>query len=90
MSNNGRTLPTNNNDVNLLTKDTESPSDRLWRVMNTLSSTGNVIFPSDATHPDRKLLKVKYAIFLDQIKTQQRYREMVAATEAAIASYLSL
>ncbi len=90
MCNIAKTLFTKNDDVNLLTKDTESPSDRLWRVMNTLSSTGNVIFPSDATHPDRKLLKVKYAIFLDQIKTQQRYREMVAATEAAIASYLSL
>lgn len=68
----------------------ESPAEKLWRTMCRLSSTGNVIFPSDITHPDRKLLNTKYKIFLDQIATQQRYRAMVAATESAIASYLSV
>lgn len=68
----------------------ETASEKLWRVMCRLSSTGNVIFPSDITHPDRKLLNTKYKIFLDQIATQQKYRAMVAATEAAIHSYLSI
>jgi FGGY-family pentulose kinase len=68
----------------------ETAAEKLWRVMCKLSSTGNVIFPSDSSHPDRKLLKTKYKIFQDQIITQQRYRAMVAATEAAIESYLSL
>lgn len=68
----------------------ESAADKLWRVMCKLSSTGNVIFPHDISHPDRKLLNTKYKIFLDQIETQQKYREMVAKTEAAIESYLSI
>lgn len=68
----------------------ESASEKLWRVMCRLSSTGNVIFPSDITHPDRKLLNTKYKIFLDQIATQQKYRAMVAKTESAIQSYLSI
>lgn len=68
----------------------ESAAEKLWRVMCRLSSTGNVIFPSDITFPDRKLLNTKYKIFQDQIITQQRYRAMVEATESAIASYLSI
>ena len=75
---------------NLPLQQEESVSDRLWRIMTQLSSTGSVIFPSDITHPDRKLLKTKYAIFLDQISTQQKYRDMVSKTEDAIASYLSI
>lgn len=71
-------------------QDEESAADKLWGVMCKLSSTGNVIFPSDHSHPDRKLLKTKYKIFQDQIVTQQKYRHMVAETEAAIESYLSL
>lgn len=67
----------------------ETAADKLWRVMCKLSSTGNVIFPSDSSHPDRKLLKTKYSIFLDQIATQQKYREMVASTEKAIENYLN-
>lgn len=68
----------------------ESPSDKLWRVMCKLSSKGNVILPHDVSHPDRKLLNTKYHIFQDQISTQQKYRTMVAATEDAIAKYLSI
>lgn len=72
------------NDKDMLTFDTsikkEDSSDKLWRIMCQLSSTGSVIFPSEKSHPDRKLLETKYKIFLDQIHTQQRYREMIAET----------
>lgn len=68
----------------------ETSADKLWRVMNKLSSPGKVIFPYDATHPDRKLLNTKYKIFLDQIETQKKYRELVDKTETAIAQYLSI
>lgn len=68
----------------------ETPADKLWRVMNKLSSPGKVIFPYDATHPDRKLLNTKYKIFLDQIETQKKYRALVDKTEEAIAQYLSI
>ncbi|TID30337.1 hypothetical protein CANINC_001039 [Pichia inconspicua] len=76
--------------VSPLPTTSESSSEKLWRIMTKLSSTGNVIFPSDASHPDRKLLNTKYSIFLDQIATQIKYRSLVAATEEAIAKYLAI
>lgn len=72
------------------TMETESASEKLWRIMTKLSSPGNVIFPSDPSHPDRKLLNTKYSIFLDQIATQVKYRTQVANTEEAIAKYLAI
>lgn len=70
--------------------DNEQAADNLWKVMNKLSSPGKVIFPSDESHPDRKLLNTKYKIFLDQIASQQKYRAMVEKTENAIKEYLSI
>lgn len=73
-----------------LAQSMETPADKLWRVMNKLSSPGKVIFPYDSSHPDRKLLNTKYKVFQDQIKSQQRYRALVDQTEKAIAEYLSV
>ncbi|QPG75675.1 hypothetical protein FOA43_003034 [Brettanomyces nanus] len=71
-------------------KTSESVSDRLWRIMCELSASGKVVFPRSDSEPDRKLLSVKYKIFLDQIRTQQEYRKMVANTEDAISNYLKI
>ncbi|KAH3661649.1 hypothetical protein OGAPHI_006499 [Ogataea philodendri] len=69
---------------------TTSAGDKLWKVMNDLSGTGRIINPSSPNDPDRKLLGTKYKIFLDQIQTQQKYRQLVAKTEEAIQNYLSI
>ncbi|GMF36001.1 unnamed protein product [[Candida] boidinii] len=70
--------------------DAGEPGAKLWAVMQSLSGVGRIIFPSSPNDPDRKLLGTKYKIFLDQIATQQKYREMVGKTEAAIEQYLSI
>lgn len=63
----------------------ESCSEKLWKMMSKLSTPGNVIFPSSKSDPDRILLDTKYRIFLDQIETQQKYREMIINTENKIS-----
>lgn len=74
----------------LVPSERETSSEKLWRIMTKLSSPGNVILPSDPSHPDRKLLNTKYSIFLDQIATQEKYRSRVAAIEDAIAKYMAI
>ncbi|CDK24293.1 unnamed protein product [Kuraishia capsulata CBS 1993] len=69
---------------------TERSGDKLWKVMESLSGMGRVINPSSENDPDRKLLNTKYKVFLDQARSQQQYREMVAKTEEAISAYLSI
>ncbi|VEU23979.1 DEKNAAC105287 [Brettanomyces naardenensis] len=71
-------------------KKEEGNSERLWRIMVQMSGVGKVIFPRSEADPDRKLLSTKYKIFLDQIRTQQEYRGLVAETEGAIKKYLSI
>lgn len=55
--------------------------DRLWRIMENMTGPGRVILPSDANHPDRKLLAAKYEIFLEQCYKQQEYRKAVDMVE---------
>ncbi|AMD22911.1 HHR142Cp [Eremothecium sinecaudum] len=49
----------------------------LWSVMAAMTPAGTTIYPLPDSHPDVKLLDVKYAIFLDMIKSQQKYRNLV-------------
>lgn len=57
--------------------------DRLWQTMERMTGPGKAILPSADTHPDRKLLGVKYEIFLEQCYRQREFRDMVDKVEAA-------
>lgn len=57
------------------------PGAKLWKVMEKMTGPGKVIQPSDETHPDRKLLNVKYKVFLEQCYRQQEFRNMVDLVE---------
>lgn len=66
------------------TKKTKKPQhqgDKLWQTMEKLTGPGKAIMPSPANHPDRKLLAVKYKVFLDQCYKQQEYRKLVDEAE---------
>ncbi|ODV78375.1 Pentulose kinase [Suhomyces tanzawaensis NRRL Y-17324] len=64
--------------------------DKLWRVMEKMTGPGKVIMPSDKSHPDRKLLNAKYAIFLEQCYKQQEYRRAVDLVESENLNALKL
>lgn len=64
----------------------ERSGDKLWKVMETLSGLGRVIYPSSEDDADRKLLNTKYKIFLDLADLQIKYRKMIDSVEAEIAS----
>ena len=49
----------------------------LWETMDRMTPHGTLLEPNDVNHPDRKLLDVKYQIFLDMAETQRKYRQMV-------------
>jgi ribulose kinase len=48
----------------------------LWDIMGRMSKPGTVVPPSDDMK-EKKLLDVKYRIFLEQLQTQIRYRQEV-------------
>ncbi|RLV96337.1 putative sugar kinase [Spathaspora sp. JA1] len=58
-----------------------SHGDKLWKIMEKMTGPGKVIFPSEDSDPDRKLLATKYKVFLDQCYKQQEYRRMVDEIE---------
>lgn len=58
-----------------------NPGDNLWKIMERMTGPGKVIFPNDDSDPDRKLLKAKYKIFLEQCCQQQKYRQWVDEVE---------
>lgn len=62
---------------------TEGKSVGLWSIMEQMSKSGSVIFPSNNAD-EMNLLEVKYKIFLDQAESQQRYR---AEVEQAIKGW---
>jgi len=55
----------------------DSVGECLWKVMQQMTGPGKVIMPSSADDCDRKLLNVKYKIFLEQCYKQQDYRKLV-------------
>ena len=56
--------------------------DRLWQTMENMTGPGKAILPSSENDPDRKLLAVKYKVFLEQCFKQQEYRAMVDEVES--------
>lgn len=65
-----------------VSKKLDDKSDELWKVMERLTGPGRVVSPSGKDDPDRKLLDVKYTIFLDMSQRQREYRRMVDRVEA--------
>ncbi|KAH3901909.1 related to putative phosphotransferase [Saccharomycodes ludwigii] len=59
-----------------------SSGEILWDVMVNLTGGGKVVVPNDKEDPDRKLLDVKYQIFLDMANTQREYRKKVDEVES--------
>ena len=55
----------------------QSHENILWDTMKSMTRSNNVIMPLDNLDPDRKLLDVKYRIYLDMIQRQRDYRSMV-------------
>ncbi|KAI5949258.1 hypothetical protein KGF57_004857 [Candida theae] len=53
----------------------------LWKIMKKMTGPGKVIQPRGDDDPDRKLLNVKYKIFLEQCYGQRRFRDEVDAIE---------
>ena len=56
--------------------------DRLWQTMENMTGPGKAILPSSENDPDRKLLAVKYKVFLEQCFKQQEYRARVDEVES--------
>lgn len=51
-------------------------TEELWNIMEKMSKPGTVVSP-DKNAMDKKLLEVKYKVFLEQARTQQAYRKEV-------------
>lgn len=56
--------------------DKEGKTEDLWSIMDRMSKPGKITRPGK-NEDERKLLDVKYEVFLDMCKTQQNYRKMV-------------
>jgi len=56
----------------------DGQSEPLWDIMSRMSKPGTVVKPRDLPL-EKKLLDVKYDVFLEQCKTQQDYRRRVDA-----------
>jgi len=54
----------------------ESTTEPLWNIMDRMSKPGKVVW-SSGDPDEKKLLDVKYEVFLDQCRTQQEYRRKV-------------
>jgi ribulose kinase len=56
--------------------DKEGKTEDLWSIMDRMSKPGKVTRPGNNEN-EKKLLDVKYKVFLEQCKTQQDYRKSV-------------
>ncbi|KAL2753701.1 hypothetical protein ACRALDRAFT_1057959 [Sodiomyces alcalophilus JCM 7366] len=56
--------------------DAEGKTEDLWSIMDRMSKPGRVVRPRTDSG-ELKLLKAKYAVFLEQMRTQQEYRKLV-------------
>ena len=63
--------------------DKHGNSESLWEIMDRLSKTGKMVKPSNDDN-QRKLLRTKYKVFLEQCESQQRYRKSI---DEAIAGW---
>ena len=66
-----------------LTSSTKSnaPGAALWKVMKKMTGPGKVINPHPDDNPERRLLNVKYKVFLEQCYSQRKFRDMVDKIE---------
>lgn len=56
--------------------DKEGKSEPLWDIMDRMSKPGKAVYPNKDSH-EKKLLDVKYKVFLEQCEQQQQYRKDV-------------
>lgn len=56
--------------------DANGKTEPLWDIMDRMSKPGKTVLP-DSNPGMKKLLEVKYEVFLEQCRTQQEYRKMV-------------
>ncbi|KAG9011852.1 hypothetical protein FRB90_007014 [Tulasnella sp. 427] len=60
----------------------ESEKERLWGIMVEMTQAGRKIEPA-ASPRDKRLLEAKYAIFLENMKVQRKWRDMMEQAENA-------
>lgn len=59
-------------------KEKSTSKEILWHVMNEVTPSGKLYSAKEITNKyEQDLLNVKYEIYLDMIKTQRRYRDMI-------------
>ena len=51
-------------------------TENLWTIMDRMSKPGRLVKPG-TNASEKKLLKAKYEVFLEQCRTQQEYRKKV-------------
>jgi ribulose kinase len=56
--------------------DKDGKTEDLWSIMDRMSKPGKITRPGKSEN-ERKLLNVKYKVFLEQCRTQQEYRKSV-------------
>lgn len=61
--------------------DKDGNSEPLWNIMDRLSKPGKAVYPSK-DEGEKKLLKAKYEIFLEQIEQQKKYRDTMTEVTA--------
>ncbi|EKG20015.1 Carbohydrate kinase FGGY [Macrophomina phaseolina MS6] len=64
--------------------DKEGKTTPLWNIMDRYSKPGKVIKPTK-DEGEKKLLATKYAVFLEQLENQQRYRKLIDESVAGYA-----
>ncbi|KAI5778943.1 FGGY family of carbohydrate kinase [Geopyxis carbonaria] len=55
---------------------TNGETEGLWTIMDRMSHTGRVVYPTDNAN-EKKLLAAKYEVFLHMAKSQQTYRQNI-------------
>lgn len=58
------------------TSDKDDKTEDLWNIMNRMSKPGSLAKPNK-DQGVKRLLEVKYKVFLEQYRTQQTYRKLV-------------
>ena len=56
--------------------DKHGKTEPLWEIMDRMSKPGKAVHPTEDEY-EKKLLKVKYKVFLEQCQAQQDYRKDV-------------
>ena len=79
--------------IDFFSTKSNAPGAALWKVMKKMTGPGKVINPHPDDNPERRLLNVKYKVFLEQCYSQRKFRDMVDKIElenAELAKTLGL